>query len=115
MDRLAALEVGLQTRPCIGIGACREGFTLRGILVLVLFHFRVVPHSGDLVWSVNPGKLTIHRVIRANDVLVGDPIRTNDGLIRPEQSTAALDHKLGIKGNVLLLTGSRSRELFPPN
>ena len=112
---LAAHEVGLQTCPCIGVWARREGFSSRSILVLVLLHLCVVAHSGDLVRSVDPGELTIHRVIRADDVLVGDPVRTDDCFIGPEQATAALNNELGIKGNIVLLSGSRSRKLFPSN
>ena len=114
MDGLAAHEVGLQTCPCIGVWARREGFSSRSILVLVLLHLCVV-HSGDLVRSVDPGELTIHRVIRADDVLVGDPVRTDDCFIGPEQATAALNNELSIKGNIVLLSGSRSRKLFPSN
>ena len=114
MDGLAAHEVGLQTCPCIGVWARREGFSSQSILVLVLLHLCVV-HSGDLVRSVDPGELTIHRVIRAVDVLVGDPVRTDDCFIGPEQATAALNNELSIKGNIVLLSGSRSRKLFPSN
>ena len=53
-DALATLEVLLEIRPRSCVGACGESFSLRGVLLLVLFHPVVVPHPRQLVWSVDP-------------------------------------------------------------
>ena len=115
MDGSAAHEVGLQAGLRVGIRALREGFSLRSVLVLVILHLPVVAHSGDLIGSIDPGELSIHSIICADDVFVGDPVRTDDRFVSPEQSTAALNDELRIKRNVVLLSGSRSRKLFPSN
>ena len=74
-------------------------------------HFAVVPHTCDLIGAIHPGKLPVDSIICANDVLVGDPVRAYDCFVCTKQSAAALDDELGVKGNVVLLPGSRSREL----
>ena len=115
MDGSAAHEVGLQAGLRIGICALREGFSLRSVLVLVVLHLLVVAHSSDLVGPIDPGELSVHSIISANDVLIRNLVGTDDCFISSEQSTAALNDELGVKGNVVLLSGSRSRKLFPPD
>ena len=78
-------------------------------------HFVVVPHTRDLVGAIDPGKLPVDGIIGAYDVLVGDPVRANDCFVCAKQSAAALDDELGVKGNVVLLPGSRSRQLLATN
>ena len=43
-----------------------------------------------------------------------NPVRADDSFVSSEKFAPALDHELGIKSKIVLLTGSRSGELFPP-
>ena len=43
------------------------------------------------------------------------PVGTDDCFVSAKQTTAALNDELGVKGNVVLLPGSRSRQLLSPD
>ena len=111
----STLEVLFHVVPGLGIRASCQRISLRCVPFLVLLHPGVVAQPRDLKGSVYPGKLPIDRVIAANEVFIGHPVRTDDCFIGPEKTAAALNDKFGIKSQIVLLTGSRSRELFAAN
>ena len=114
-DGLAAHEVRLQAVPRLGVWALRQRLSLRSVLVAMVLHLGVVANTSDLVGAVDPGELAVDGIICAYDVFIGHPVGTDDRFVSAKQSAAALDDELGVKGNVILLSGSRSRQLLSPD
>ena len=114
-DGVASIEEALEAKTRPGIGSIHQGTGLLGVLLGVVFDHLVVAVSRSFICPAHPKELPTVRVIDADDRLVRDPIRAEDGLVGPEEAVATLHNKFGVERDVVLFAGSRSRKLFVPD
>ena len=78
----------------LAYGLVSQCFSLRRVPFLVLLHSGVVAQPRDLKGVCLPRQLPIDRVIAANEVFIGHPVRTDDRFIGPEKTAARFERQV---------------------
>ena len=114
-DGVASIEEALESKTRPGVGSVHQCSRLRRVLLEVVLDHLVVAVASGFIGSADPEELSVVGIVHTNDGFVGHPVRTQNRLISAKQSVAALDHQLRVKSHIVLLSGSRSRELLVAN
>jgi hypothetical protein len=67
------------------------------VLLTMLLHLGIVAHPGEFVRTIDPSELSVHRIVRTNQIFIRHPVGANDRLVGAEESAPALNNEFRIE------------------